>query len=129
MVVFCVQGTIDRFHGFLRSILLNIHPGVYVSVDLDSGSRQRVWDILCDWYDAAPQGTVLMMYRDKSKPMGIALESLGAPKRSIVEQDGHYLLLHAAKQARPRKTTSLERLGGTVAPAHAGMNPFHPKRH
>jgi hypothetical protein len=39
MIVICLSPVMDRFHGFLRSIMLNIHPGVYVSVDLDAGSH------------------------------------------------------------------------------------------
>ncbi len=34
----------DRFHGYLRSVMLNVHPSVFLRVDLDAGTRQRVPD-------------------------------------------------------------------------------------
>jgi CRISPR-associated protein Cas2 len=92
MIVICLSDTADRFHGFLRSVMINVHPGVYVSMDLDSGSRERVWSILSNWWEAEPRGMVLMMYRDKSKPMSLGICSLGAPKRTIVEYEEHYAL-------------------------------------
>ena len=46
MVVICLADVADRFHGFLRSVMLNPHPGVYVAMDFDTGSRERVWVIL-----------------------------------------------------------------------------------
>ena len=39
MVVICLSDVADRFHGFLRSTMLNPHPGVYLAMDLDAGSR------------------------------------------------------------------------------------------
>lgn len=42
MVVICLADVADRFHGFLRSCMLNPHPGVYVAMDLDAGSRDRI---------------------------------------------------------------------------------------
>jgi len=97
MLVVCASATIDRVHGFLRSCMLNPHPGVYVSVSLDAGSRDRIWDILRGWWEAEPAGTILMMYRDKSRPMGVAFRSLGAPRRTIVEHDGVWMLLRKAE--------------------------------
>ena len=92
MVVICLSDTADRFHGFLRSVMMNVHPGVYVSMDLDGGSRDRVWNILAAWWEAAPHGMIMMMYRDKLKPMSLAIYSLGAPKRTILEYDEFYVL-------------------------------------
>ena len=46
MVVICLSDVAERFHGFLRSIMLNPHPGVDVAMDLDAGACERVWQIL-----------------------------------------------------------------------------------
>lgn len=92
MVVICLTDVADRFHGFLRSIMLNVHPGVYVSMDLDTGSRNRVWTILEDWWNQEPRGQAIMIYRDKSKPMDMDFRILGGTKRPIVEYDEHYAL-------------------------------------
>lgn len=97
MVIVCATATLDRVHGFLRSCMLNPHPGVYVSVSLDAGSRDRIWTILESWWESEPRGTILMMYKAKNKPMGLDFRSLGAPKRSIVEYEGIYMLLKGQK--------------------------------
>ena len=104
MILVCAVGTADRFHGFLRSVMLNPHPGVYVSVDLDAGSRVRIWEVLERWWQAEPSGTVVMLWRDPAKPMGIDFMSLGDTKREIAEFDGHWALrrrISAPAQSRP----------------------------
>ncbi|MTJ82386.1 MAG: type I-E CRISPR-associated endoribonuclease Cas2 [Telmatospirillum sp.] len=93
MIVICLSDTADRFHGFLRSVMLNVHPGVYVSMDLDAGSRDRVWEILSNWWSAEPRGSAVMILRDKAKPMGIDFRILGGMKRDIFEYDEHYSLI------------------------------------
>ena len=93
MLLICVSDVADRFHGFLRSVMLNPHPGVYLAMDLDAGSRQRIWDILNSWWEAEPTGMGIMLWRDPARPMGIALDSFGAPKRRIVSFAGHWALV------------------------------------
>lgn len=99
MIVICLSATAERFHGFLRSAMLNVHPGVYVSMDLDAGSRDRIWRILEIWWQGDPRGQAIMIYRDKSKPMEIDFRCLGAPKRDIVDYDDHYALIERVKTA------------------------------
>jgi len=93
MIVICLTDTADRFHGFLRSAMLNVHPGVYVSMDLDTGSRDRIWDILSAWWHAEPRGSAVMVFRDKAKPMKIDFRVLGGMKRDVIEYDEHYALV------------------------------------
>lgn len=99
MLIIVATDTLDRVHGFLRSCMINPHPGVYVSVILDAGSRARIWKILTEWWESEPRGTILMMYRDKKKPMGLAFFSLGAPRRTLVEMEGIYMLLKNPKRS------------------------------
>ncbi len=77
MIVVCAAATADRFHGFLRSVMLNLHPGVYVSADLDTGSRERIWRVLEGWWQADGRGTVVMLWRDKAKPASVDFRTLG----------------------------------------------------
>ena len=93
MMVICVSNTADRFHGFLRSVMINPHPGTYVSRDLDKGVQERLWAILSEWYECDARGMVVMIRLDKSKSMGLDILSLGSPKREIVELEGHYALV------------------------------------
>jgi len=93
MIVIVASGVMDRVHGFLRSVMLNPHPGVYLSSQLDASARGRVWGILSEWHNDDPRGTILLMYWDKKMPMGIGMESVGLPKREIRADDGHYVLV------------------------------------
>jgi CRISPR-associated protein Cas2 len=72
--------------------MLELHPGVFVSMDLDSGSRDRVWSVLESWWQAEPRGTVCMIWKSQARPAGIDFRNLGAPRRNIVEYDGHWAL-------------------------------------
>jgi CRISPR-associated protein Cas2 len=92
VIVICATATAERFHGFPRSIMLNPHPGVYVSRDVDRAARERIWTILSSWHDADPRGMVVMIRPDKNRPMGVAITSLRAPKREIVEIESHYAI-------------------------------------
>ena len=97
MVVICLNAVADRFHGFLRSVMLNVHPGVYLSMDLDAGSRERIWSILEEWWKADGRGEAIMIFRDKSKPGAADFRILGGTKRPIIEYDGHYALERTPK--------------------------------
>ena len=87
MIVICISATADRFHGFLRLIMLNPHLGLYASKDVNKAARERIWSILSEWHATGPRGRVVMIYPDKSRRMRIDFLTLGAPKREIVEID------------------------------------------
>ena len=99
MVVICLADVADRFHGFLRSTMLNPHPGVYLAMDLDAGSRARIWAILERWWQAEPRGTGVMLWRDPKAPMGVTMASFGAPKRRIVEFEAQWALARGPASA------------------------------
>jgi CRISPR-associated protein Cas2 len=61
MLVICLSDVAERFHGFLRSVMLNPHPGVYLAADLDAGSRVRVWQIVEAWWQAEPRSMGIML--------------------------------------------------------------------
>ena len=90
MVVICVSDVADRFHGFLRSVMLNPHPGVYVAMDLDAGARDRVWKVIEEWWEAEPRGMGVLIVRNKEKTGMMELKSFGATKREITEYDEIY---------------------------------------
>jgi CRISPR-associated endoribonuclease Cas2 subtype I-E len=56
----------DRFHGYLRSVMLNVHPGVFLSMDLDAGTRQRVFQTLEEWWNADPRGSIVLTLIDRN---------------------------------------------------------------
>lgn len=97
MIVICVEGVADRFHGFLRSVMLNPHPGVYLAMDLDAGSRSRIWSILEDWWQAEPRGMGVMLWRDPQAPMEVRMSSFGAAKRQLIEHENHWALVRSSR--------------------------------
>ena len=54
--------------------MLEVAPGVYVSPDLSSGVRERVWGVLEDWFTALGNGAVVMLWRGRHRRW-----RLGAP--------------------------------------------------
>ena len=78
--------------GFLASAMLEVAPGVYVSPDLSSGVRERVWGVLEDWFTALGNGAVVMLWRDGTGAGGLALRQLGDPPKEIRDADGVLLV-------------------------------------
>lgn len=83
-----------RFRGFLASCMLEIAPGVYTSPAMTRGVRDRVWNVLNEWFDRFTSGdaSIVISWRDKNEPGGQAFEFLGVPPKSIVEHDGMYMV-------------------------------------
>lgn len=82
----------DRTRGFLASVMLEIAPGAYVSPKMTRGVRERVWDVMLEWYALLPEdGGVLMTFPDKSAPSGQSILMLGFPKADLVDIDGVWL--------------------------------------
>jgi len=92
MTIICVSATIERIHGFLRSVMLNPHPGVYVSSQLSRSVQNQIWAILVEWFQVAPVGTIVMITRKKGAPLDLEICTLGAPRRMIREMDGQFVI-------------------------------------
>lgn len=91
LAVVVTRDVADRFRGFLASVMLEVAPTVYVSPRMNKGVRERVWQVLCDWHDDEPRGSVVMIWRDGSAVGGVGLTHLGSPPRELVEADGMWL--------------------------------------
>ena len=88
MVVICLCAVADRFHGYLRSVMLNVHPGVSVSMDLDAGTRQRVFETVQAWWNADPRGSIVLIWKNPAEPSAIEIVNIGESKRDVIEYDG-----------------------------------------
>lgn len=80
-----------RFHGFLRSVMIEVDVGVYVSTRLDKAARGRLWSIFEDWFKTLARGSIVMIWRDRSASDHIGLKTLGMPRRDIVDIDNFLL--------------------------------------
>ena len=91
LAVIVTRDVADRFRGFLASVMLEVAPTVYVSPHLNKGVRERVWQVLSDWHDDEPRGSVVMIWRDGGAIGGVGLAHLGSPPRELIEADGMWL--------------------------------------
>lgn len=92
MTIVVTRDVQARYRGFLASAMLEVAPGVYVSPNLSSGVRERVWTVVRGWYGALNQGAVVMIWRDSNAPGGLALRHLGDPPKEIRDADGVLLV-------------------------------------
>ena len=50
MTVMVTRDVVERFTGFLASVMPEVAPGVFASPSLSKGVRERVWAVLSDWW-------------------------------------------------------------------------------
>ena len=81
-----------RYRGFLASAMLEIAPGVYTSPQMTSGIRERIWDVLREWYYELGQGSIVMTWRDPSAVGEQRIYTLGEAPKEIVDADGVYMV-------------------------------------
>ena len=91
LVVIVTRDVADRFRGFLASTMLEIAPTVYLSPRMNPGVRSRIWEVLSDWYNAEPRGSIVMVWRDTNETGSVGIANLGEPPRELVEIDGLWL--------------------------------------
>lgn len=91
LVVIVTRDVADRFRGFLASTMLEIAPAVYISPRMNAGVRLRIWDVLSNWHDAEPRGSIVMVWRDLNETGSVGIENLGSPPRELIEMDGMWL--------------------------------------
>ena len=90
--VIVTRDVADRFRGFLASVMLEVAPTVYISPRMNPGVRSRTWEVMTDWYNAEPGGSIVMVWRDMNQTGGIGIATLGSPPRELVEIDGLWLV-------------------------------------
>lgn len=92
MVVVITRDVEARYRGFLGSAMLELSAGVYAHPRMSAGVRNRVWDVLCDWYGQLQRGSIVMTWADSSANGGLGLLSLGEPPKEIVPHDAMLLV-------------------------------------
>ena len=100
MTVIVTRNLAPRFRGFLASVMLEIAPGVYTAPDMSAGVRERIWEVLADWFptgatsgsDAEQQASIVLTWRDKAAPGGQGIDTLGVPAKTLVDADGFHIV-------------------------------------
>ena len=87
MTVVVTRNVPDRIRGFLASSMLEVGPGVYTGSRLSVAVRDRIWDVLEDWFPGT-DSSIVMVWRDKKVPGGQSVKVLGVPPIDLVELDG-----------------------------------------
>lgn len=96
LVLTVIRDMPSRFHGVLSSTMLEIAPNIFVSPRMNPSVRQRIWQVMTDWYSAQPQGSAVMVWRDLNAVGGIGIAHLGQPSRELVESDGMWLVRYCS---------------------------------
>ena len=84
-----------RYRGFLASAMLEIAPGVYTAPRMTSGIRERIWDVLADWYHELGQGAIVMTWQDSAAVGEQRIRTLGEAPKEMVDADGVYLVKYS----------------------------------
>ena len=95
MTVIVTVNVDARYRGFLASAMLEIAPGVYTAPRMTSGIRERVWDVLADWYYELGQGAIVMTWQDSAAVGEQRIRTLREAPKEIVDADGVYLVKYS----------------------------------
>ena len=92
MTVLVTRDVEARYRGYIASIMLEVAPGIYVSPNLSAAVRERLWDVIHDWYEQLTRGAIVMVWRDSSVAGNLALRHLGDPPKEIWDAEGILLV-------------------------------------
>jgi len=88
MTVVVTRNVSDRVRGFLASTMLELAPGVYSSPRLNAGVRDRIWNVVEEWFAVEVDASLVMLWGDSQMPGGMSIRVLGLPPIELVEIDG-----------------------------------------
>ncbi|PSR20490.1 MAG: type I-E CRISPR-associated endoribonuclease Cas2 [Sulfobacillus acidophilus] len=88
MTVVVTRNVSNRIRGFLSSSMLEMSPGVYSAPRLSPAVRDRVWEVLTEWFIAERDASIVMLWQEAQVPGGQAVKILGEPPVELVELDG-----------------------------------------
>ncbi len=92
MTIVVTRNVETRYRGFLTSLMLEVTAGVYVAPDMSPSVRNRMWNVLSDWWMTLGNGSIVLVWRDKSAVGSLRIEILGDPPKEIVDADGVLLV-------------------------------------
>ncbi|HOB89204.1 MAG: type I-E CRISPR-associated endoribonuclease Cas2e [Bacillota bacterium] len=88
MTVIVTRNVSDRIRGFLASSMLELAPGVYTAPRHSPAVRERIWNVLEDWFVLEENASIVMVWSEHTMPGGQAVKALGVPPVELVEVDG-----------------------------------------
>jgi CRISPR-associated protein Cas2 len=92
MTILITRNAPGRFRGFLASTMHEVAPGVYADPIMKKGVRERIWAVMLEWQSELPTDAgVIMFWPSRDEPGGMALASIGWPKKELVDHEGFWL--------------------------------------
>lgn len=88
MTMVVTRNVSDRMRGFLASSMLELAPGVYSAPRISPAVRERIWNVVAEWFLVEQGASVVMVWADPSMPGGQNMQVLGSPSIGLVELDG-----------------------------------------
>ena len=104
MTVIVIRSMPDRWRGFVQSVALEIGIGTFVSPDMRSTVRQRIWEVAQDWFPYQDGGSFVMTWVESRKLCHLVL---GESPRSLLLWDGIPIATMGGKTAAQDNHTSL----------------------
>lgn len=104
MTVVVTRNSAARVRGFLASCMCEIAPGVYTAPRMSSAVRDRVWNVMNDFFTGKEDEAVVMTWPAAGLPGGQGIQTLGVPRTEVRELDGVFLT------SRPLSPAQLEKL-------------------
>lgn len=101
LTVIIARDVEKRYHGRLRSLMLEVSVGAYVSNRLNKDTRERIWEQLARWHAALGRGSLVMVWQDRGTLDRAGVKHLGEPPRDLVDIDGLLLTRLPLSATRP----------------------------
>jgi CRISPR-associated protein Cas2 len=88
MTVVVTRNVSARVRGFLASAMLEVAPGVYSAPRISPAVRERIWNVLADWFPNEQDASIVLIWQERDVPGGQAVRTLGSPPIEFAEVDG-----------------------------------------
>jgi len=105
MTVVVTRNAAGRVRGFLTSCMCEIAPGVYTAPRMTEALRDRIWDVMTDWFEGG-DSAIMMTWPDPSVPGGQGLRALGVPRTEVVDHHGIFLARRELNESQVRSLTN-----------------------
>jgi CRISPR-associated endoribonuclease Cas2 subtype I-E len=71
-----------------------VHPELLAdwSAERYAALRKRVWEVMSCWWEVMGNGSLVLVWRDKTASGNLRIETLGLPSKTIIDADGVLLV-------------------------------------
>lgn len=98
MTIMVTRNVPDRYRGFLASCMCEIAPGVYTAPRMNRSVRERIWAVMCEWWQEDEEEAVLMTWPDPELAGGQQVKTLGLPRQDLQDHHGVFLACREVSQ-------------------------------